>query len=78
MSETIPLIPVLAQAESPPKPAKDGAAAELARKRAAKLSPERRSEIAKNAAKARWAKKEDAAPEKAAPTPRKKRQKKKH
>ena len=74
MSETIPLIPVLAQAESPPKPAKDGAAAELARKRAAKLSPERRSEIASNAAKARWTKKEDATPEKAS-APRKKKKK---
>lgn len=75
MSETIPLMPVLAQAESPPEPAKDGAAAELARKRAAKLSPERRSAIASNAAKARWADKKDAAPEKAAPAPRKKKKK---
>lgn len=37
-------------------PEKDEAAAALARKRAAKLTPERRSEIAREAAKRRWKK----------------------
>ncbi len=55
----------LATGEAPEKPAKDPAAVALGRKgglkggaaRAAKLSKETRSEIAKKAAKARWDKK---------------------
>lgn len=40
--------------ESALPPAKNQAAVELAKKRSEKLSPERRSEIAKKAAEAKW------------------------
>lgn len=51
MADNILLNPMLAQAQNNEK-----AAARLARMRAASLSPERRSEIARKAAKARWTK----------------------
>ena len=47
MADTVPLVPMLAQASNDEKPAKSKAASELGKARAAKLTPERRKEIAR-------------------------------
>jgi len=53
MADTVPFVPMLAQASNN----EEKPAARLARLRAASLTAKRRSEIARKAAKARWAKK---------------------
>lgn len=74
MADTLPQIPMLAQASRKEKPV-NRAASEMGKARAASLSPERRKEIARLAAQARWAKKEDEEPEQSPPKKTKKRKK---
>ena len=74
MADNILLNPMLAQAQKEEKPISQ-AASQMGKARAASLSPERRQEIARAAAQARWAEKKDEEPEQSPPKKVKKRKK---